>query len=68
MPWYSDLQLKEQGARYLEPELNVALVLNDGRSLQWWTDFEKTYGSFAAFSRRDADALRRWRETFRPIV
>jgi phytoene dehydrogenase-like protein len=68
MPWYADLQLEEQGARYIEPELNVALVLRDGRSLQWWTDFEKTYASFASFSPRDAQTLRRWRDEFRPIL
>src|SRR5262245_21873600 len=68
MPWYRDLELQRQGAQYLEPELNVALILRDGRSLQWWTDFEKTYESFAQFSRRDADALRRWRDEFQPIL
>src|SRR5262245_14190348 len=68
MPWYGDLELERQGARYVEPELNVALILKDGRSLQWWTDFERTYESFAQFSRCDADALRRWRNEFRPIL
>jgi phytoene dehydrogenase-like protein len=68
MPWYRDLEVERHGARYIEPELNVALILRDGRSLQWWTDFEKTYKSFAQFSRRDADSLRRWREEFQPIV
>jgi phytoene dehydrogenase-like protein len=56
MPWYRDLELEAQGARYLEPELNVALLLADGRSLQWWTDFDKTCDSFAQFSPRDAAA------------
>ena len=68
MPWYRDLELENQGAEYVEPELNVALILNDGRSLQWWTDFDRTYKSFRQFSQRDADALRRWRDEFRPIV
>jgi phytoene dehydrogenase-like protein len=68
MPWYGELDLERHGARYVEPELNVALILKDGRSLQWWTDFERTYESFAQFSRRDAEALRRWRDEFRPIV
>jgi phytoene dehydrogenase-like protein len=68
MPWYRDLELERHGARYVEPELNVALILQDGRSLQWWTDFEKTHESFAQFSQRDADALRRWRDLFQPIV
>jgi phytoene dehydrogenase-like protein len=68
MPWYRDLDLERQGARYVEPELNVALLLPDGRSLQWWTDLDRTAASFAEFSPRDAAALRRWVEEFRPIV
>jgi phytoene dehydrogenase-like protein len=68
MPWYRDLELKRHGARYVEPELNVALILPDGRSLQWWTDLDRTADSFAAFSTKDAAALRRWVEEFRPIV
>src|SRR5262249_37416718 len=68
MPWYRDLALQRHGARYLEPELNVALILPDGRSLQWWTDLDRTAASFAEFSRKDAAALRRWVEDFRPIV
>lgn len=68
MPWYQDLDLERHGARYIEPELNVALLLKDGRSLMWWTDIEKTCESFAQFSRRDARTLRRWRDEFQPIV
>jgi phytoene dehydrogenase-like protein len=68
MPWYCDLEIERHGAAYIEPELNVALILQDGRSLQWWTDFDKTCDSFAQFSRRDAEALRRWRDEFRPIL
>src|SRR5579863_9148589 len=36
MPWYRDLELERHGARYLEPELNVVLILPDGRALEWW--------------------------------
>ena len=68
MPWYHDLELERHGAVYLEPALNVALLLRNGRSLEWWTDFEKTAESFARFSRRDAATLRRWRNGFLPIV
>ena len=68
MPWYRDLELRRHGADYLEPELNVALILPDGRSLQWWTDFDRTVDSFAEFSLRDAATLKRWVEEFRPIV
>lgn len=68
MPWYRDLELERHGARYLEPELNVALLLPDGRALEWWTNLDRTADSFAEFSRKDAAALRRWVEEFRPIV
>jgi phytoene dehydrogenase-like protein len=68
LPWYHDLQLQEHGAHYLEPELNVALITPSGQTLQWWNHFEKTEKSFAAFSRRDAETLRAWRDEFRPIL
>jgi phytoene dehydrogenase-like protein len=68
MPWYRELELGRRGARYLEPELNVALALRSGEALCWWTDFEKTAQSFAAFSARDAASLRRWRDAFVPIL
>jgi phytoene dehydrogenase-like protein len=68
MPWYRDLDLERRGVRYIEPELNVAMVLADGRVLEWWTDLDRTIESFRQFSARDAAALRRWVEEFRPIV
>ena len=68
MPWYADLDLKRHGAVYVEPELNVLLLTEDGRTLEWWTDFERTAASFAQFSTRDAATLQRWYEEFAPIV
>jgi phytoene dehydrogenase-like protein len=68
MPWYRELELERRGARYIEPELNVALLLKGGDALCWWTDFERTAASFAEFSARDAATLRRWREAFVPIL
>jgi len=68
MPWYRDLELARHGVRYLEPELNVAMLLGDGRALEWWTDLERTVAACAEFSRRDADTLRRFAEEFKPIV
>src|SRR5687767_3621649 len=68
MPWYRDLELERRGARYLEPDLNVALFLRNGDALEWWTDFERTLESFARFNSRDAAALRKWRDEFVPIV
>jgi len=68
MPWYRDLELERHGAQYIEPELNTALILPDGRALEWWTNYEKTAESFGEFSKKDAASLRRWVEEFRPIV
>lgn len=67
MPWYADLDLAAHGAHYIQPDLNVALVLPDNRVLEWWTDFEKTVASFAQFNADDAATLRRWRDQFTPI-
>ena len=52
MPWYADLELERHGARYIEPELNVALLTSDGGLLAWWTDIERTAQSFEQFSRQ----------------
>lgn len=68
MPWFRDLELERHGVRYLKPELNVAMLRGDGRALEWWTDLDRTAASFAQFSHKDAAALRRWTEEFRPIV
>ncbi|HJP29153.1 MAG TPA: NAD(P)/FAD-dependent oxidoreductase [Candidatus Latescibacteria bacterium] len=68
-PWYTDLDLERHGARYIEPDLNVAMLLPDGAGvLEWWTDFERTADSFARLSQRDAETLRRWRQAFLPVV
>ena len=68
MPWYRELELERRGARYVEPELNVALLLKGGDALCWWTDFERTAESFAQFSARDTETLRRWRDAFIPVL
>ena len=68
MPWYRDLELERLGARYIEPELNVALITRDDGVLAWWTDIERTVKSFEQFSRKDAETLRRWQHEFVPIV
>lgn len=68
MPWYADLDLERHGARYIEPELNVAMITSDDRSLEWWTDIGRTVASFEKFSRKDAATLQRWQSDFVPIV
>jgi len=68
MPWYRDLELERHGVRYLQPKLNVAMILRDGRALEWWTDLDRTVASCADFSTSDADELWRLAEEFKPIV
>lgn len=68
MPWYADLELERHGAKYIEPELNVAMITRDDRSLEWWTDIDRTVSSFENFSKKDAATLRRWQSDFVPIV
>jgi phytoene dehydrogenase-like protein len=68
MPWFRDLELTRHGVRYVEPGLNVALILRNGRTLEWWTDPKKTETSFAEFSPKDARTLRRWIDEFQPIT
>src|SRR5215210_741446 len=68
MPWYKDLELERHGAVYVEPDYNVALLLKSGESLDWWTTFDKPVESFSKFSKKDAAALKKWRELFMPVV
>jgi len=68
MQWYKDLELERHGAVYVEPDYNVALLLRNGESLDWWTSFDKTVESFSKFSKKDAETLKKWRELFLPIV
>jgi len=67
-PWYKDLELNRHGARYIEPDLNVAMLLPDHGVLEWWSDFDRTVASFARLSPPDADTLQCWRDVFLPIV
>ncbi|MED5416681.1 MAG: NAD(P)/FAD-dependent oxidoreductase [Candidatus Latescibacterota bacterium] len=68
MPWFDELQLGDHGADYLEPELNVAMLLDDGTALEWWTDLDKTVDAFSRISPQDADRLHVWAREFRQIV
>jgi phytoene dehydrogenase-like protein len=66
-PWYRELELERRGVRYIEPELNVAVIREDGGSLRWYTDLERTCGSIAEFSPRDAATFRALSETFAEV-
>jgi phytoene dehydrogenase-like protein len=66
-PWYRDLDLARRGVRYIEPELNVAAVREDGGSLCWYTDLDRTCRSLAEFSPRDAATFRALAEAFAEV-
>jgi phytoene dehydrogenase-like protein len=54
-----ELHLGEYGLEYLKPDPVVHMPFPDGSSITQWLDLDRTVESFARFSRRDADALRR---------
>lgn len=69
MPWFRELELERHGARYLQPDLNVAVISDDGQQLlEWRTEFEQTLTSFEKIDARDAETLSIWRARFQPIV
>src|SRR5262245_48165129 len=66
-PWYRDLELERRGVRYIEPELNVAVIREDGGSLRWYTDLGRTCDSIREFSARDAETFRALGEAFAEV-
>jgi phytoene dehydrogenase-like protein len=58
-PVYQDFNLEEQySVRHIQPELQWAMPLPDGRCVCVYTDPEKTCQSIAQFSQKDADSYR----------
>jgi phytoene dehydrogenase-like protein len=68
MPWFTDLELARYGVEYIDNDLYVSVLQRDGNVIQWWDDFERTFQSFAAIDRDDAERLRYWRDQFIPIT
>ena len=62
------LELEHYGARYVCPELNVALSGRDGWVLEWWRDFDQYRRFVRPYQPRRCRDLRRWRDRFQPIV
>ena len=57
-PVYDDLELTSRhGLRYVQPPVQMASVFDDGTALVVHTDLDKTCGSIARFSRKDADTF-----------
>lgn len=51
-----DLQLHDYGLAYIYPEVQHAMVFDDGTAVTIHRDPQRTAASFARFSRKDADA------------
>ncbi len=56
MPAMDDLELESHGAEYICPEVQLGVVLSDGRALCLHTDRSRTEASIARFSEIDAKA------------
>ncbi|MFQ5762572.1 MAG: phytoene desaturase family protein [Candidatus Bathyarchaeia archaeon] len=57
-PIFKDLNLATYGVSYVFPPTKAALPLTDGRCLMLHDDVERTCGSIAKFSEKDADSYR----------
>jgi phytoene dehydrogenase-like protein len=58
-----ELQLKSKyGLKYLMPEKLTAIFFDDGTTLEFWSDMDRTCASIAKFSERDAQAYRKFVE------
>ncbi|MDB6060735.1 MAG: phytoene dehydrogenase [Verrucomicrobiaceae bacterium] len=56
-----ELQLQAKfGLSYVNPDKMTAMIFDDGRVLEFYTDMERTCQSIAQFSERDAQAYRRF--------
>ena len=56
-----ELQLKSKfGLQYANPDKMTAMIFDDGRVMEFFSDVERTAQSIAQFSERDADAYRRF--------
>ena len=59
-PPYKDLNLEKEGVQFVYPDLQFALPLSNGKSLRIYRDLEKTCASIAQFSKKDADAYKKY--------
>ncbi|MBA4158119.1 MAG: NAD(P)/FAD-dependent oxidoreductase [Gemmatimonadetes bacterium] len=66
-PVLEELELARYGLRYIDCDPWSFYPLEDGRSLFFWKDIDRTCESIAAISPRDADAYRRFCAEWRPI-
>lgn len=66
-PILQELELHRYGLRYIDCDPWASYPLEDGRSILFWKDIDRTCASIAAVSPRDADAYRRFCSEWRPL-
>ena len=66
-PILTELELERYGLRYVDCDPWGFYPLEDGRSLLFWKDVDRTCESIAAVSPPDAEAYRRFVAEWRPI-
>jgi phytoene dehydrogenase-like protein len=67
-PAFRHLELFDQGIEYAHPEVQMASIFDDGRSLCVHTDLDRTCTSMARFSQQDAETFARLKTEARQYV
>jgi len=67
-PVYKDLELEKFGARYVWPDAQFGLAMEDGRAAIVYRNLEKTCASIAQFSKRDAQTYRELAQQYSVIL
>ena len=63
----NEINLKEYGLEYIEPDPVIHMPFPDGTWLTQWRDLDRTCAEFAKFSRKDAAAYRRMLGEFEKV-
>jgi phytoene dehydrogenase-like protein len=66
-PILEELELDRFGLRYIDCDPWAVYPLDDGRTIRFWKDIERTCESIAEVSARDAEAYREFCEEWRPL-
>src|SRR6202167_2087210 len=63
----NEIDLKEYGLEYIEPDPVIHMPFPDGTWLTQWRDLDRTCAEFAKFSKKDAAAYRRMLAEFETV-
>ena len=63
----NEINLKEYGLEYIEPDPVIHMPFPDGTWLTQWRDLDRTCAEFAKFSKKDAAAYRRMLAEFEKV-